>query len=93
MENKKEAQQFIREKEQYEQQGYKMFYVFEVSYFPELRDLYGKKMVHFEQRLEKEDNPINMSNFYKHSFIKKTFEENLKGKVVKPTSCKFFHQI
>lgn len=59
----------------------RFYYVFDIIYYPELKTLYGNKLVKFEERLEdKESNPPpKMGNFIMCGYTRKNFEDPLKG--------------
>lgn len=72
---------FIEEKRKYEEQGWKVLWVFEVIFVQEIRQLYGKKMLSLENRIAhiEENPPKKLGDFLMSAHTKKKFDENISG--------------
>lgn len=84
METEKQKQKlmkFIEEKRKFEVEGYKVFWIFELVYIDELRELYGKKMMSLENRIENIDDnpPKKLGDFLMCGFTRKKFDESVSG--------------
>lgn len=77
MENR-EMVKFFGEKKKYQDEGYNFFWIFEVLYLDELRQMYGTKMEKLEQKLDTIP-PRKLGQFLMSAFIQKKFEEPLTG--------------
>jgi hypothetical protein len=83
MEKDQKLIKFIEDKRKFEEQGFKTYWIFEALFINEIRELYGKKMVSLEERIENiEDNPPKkLGDFLMCGHIKKKFDESITGKI------------
>lgn len=84
---------FLAAKERFKEEGFKFFWIFDILYLNELKELYVKKMLALENRLERieENPPKKLGNFLMCSHTKKKFEDDLVGiKIIHVGSSKGF---
>lgn len=72
---------FFENKTKYQEDGFKLIYLFEIFYLHELRERYGKRLTKLEEKLENiaEDDPKKLGYFLMTAHVKKNFTENLTG--------------
>lgn len=73
--------QFIAQKREFEANGWKVFWIFEANFINNLKEIYGKKMVSLEERLDNPDlNATKLGNFLMCGLVKKKFDHRVSGK-------------
>lgn len=80
--NNDELRKFIAEKQKYEQESFTVHWIFEVIFLERLREIYGKKMLRLEERLDRIEaqTPKKLGDFLMCALAKKNFAESVKGK-------------
>lgn len=80
--NELQLKNYLEMKKKCEDEGYKIFYIFEMYFLLESRQLYAKKLVSLEERLynsEEDFDPIKLGNFLMVAHEKNKFHEVLSG--------------
>lgn len=73
--------EFIAQKREFEKNGWKVHWIFEASFMKNLAEMYGKKMLFLEERLENPGlNANKLGNFLMCGLVKKKFDERISGK-------------
>lgn len=72
---------FLATKERFKKEGFKFFWIFDIFYLKELKELYEKKMLALEDKLERieENPPKKLGDFLMCGHTKKKFEDELVG--------------
>jgi hypothetical protein len=80
MENDPVLINFIKRKREYEENEWKIFWIFECLYVEELKEIYGKKMLGLEDKIDDENfQPKKLGDFLMCGFARKNFEESVSG--------------
>lgn len=79
MEKDFQLMQYIAQKREFEANGWKVFWIFESFFLEHQKELYGKKMLALEDRIDTKSHPKKLGDFLMCSYVKKHFEEAVTG--------------
>lgn len=89
----KEIVKFFEEKQKYQDEGYKLLWIFEALYLENLEKLYETKRIKLEDKLDlfehdrKLCTPTKMGNFLMSACTQKKFEEPITGVKIVHVAC------
>lgn len=84
---------YLDSKQNYENEGYKIFWIFEATYLDELKDLYQKKMIGLEKKLigTEENSPYRLGQYLMCAYCQKKFNDVYEGvKIIQVASNEGF---